>query len=87
MIAVGGRKLPGALTAADCRFDGVRVTRQAYAVDGWGVGELWRAGGEVLRHESPGDWEPEGEDDELFEEYSRLSKGQEQSRQLLHSMF
>ena len=57
--------MPGALTAADCRFDGVRVTRQAYAVDGWGVGELWRAGGEVLRHESPGDWEPEGEDDEL----------------------
>ena len=57
--------MPGALTAADCRFDGVRVTRQAYAVDGWGVGELWRAGGEVLRHESPGDWEVEGEDDEL----------------------
>lgn len=43
----------------------MRVTRQGYVVDGWGVGELWRAGETVLRHESPSAWEPEGEDDEL----------------------
>lgn len=48
------------------------MTRQAYEVEEWGVGELWRAGGEVLRHESPGaglsrDCEPEGVDDLLVE--------------------
>lgn len=44
----------------------MRVTRQGYVIDGWGVGGLWRASGEVLRHEAPGDWDAEGAaDDEL----------------------
>lgn len=32
----------------------VRVTRRAYAVDEWGVGELWVAGGVVIHHALPG---------------------------------
>jgi len=31
----------------------MRVTRHAYAVDGWGVGELWEAEGLVVAHEAP----------------------------------
>ncbi len=32
----------------------MRVTRHAYAVDGWGVGELWEADGRlVVAHEAP----------------------------------
>lgn len=43
----------------------MRVTRQGYVVDGWGVGELWRVDGRVLRHESPGACDPQGADDDL----------------------
>ncbi|HWN23261.1 MAG TPA: methylated-DNA--[protein]-cysteine S-methyltransferase [Gaiellaceae bacterium] len=32
----------------------MRVTRHAYAVEGWGVGELWEAGGRmVVAHDAP----------------------------------
>lgn len=31
----------------------MRVTRQTYAVAGWGVGELWLAGDVVVEHELP----------------------------------
>jgi methylated-DNA-[protein]-cysteine S-methyltransferase len=31
----------------------MRVTPHRYAVDGWGVGELWIAGSVVLEHEAP----------------------------------
>jgi methylated-DNA-[protein]-cysteine S-methyltransferase len=31
----------------------MRVTRHAYEIEGWGVGELWERGGVVLAHEAP----------------------------------
>jgi methylated-DNA-[protein]-cysteine S-methyltransferase len=31
----------------------MRVTRHAYTVEGWGVGELWAAAGVVVAHEAP----------------------------------
>ena len=46
--------MPGALTAAIVESEPMRVTRHAYAVDGWGVGELWLGDGRVvLAHEAP----------------------------------
>ena len=45
--------MPCALTRGDCRFGRVAVTRVAYAVDGWGVGELWLAEGLVVEIDHP----------------------------------
>ncbi len=40
--------------ATDCRVVAMRVTRHAYAVEGWGVGELWEADGRVVvAHDAP----------------------------------
>jgi methylated-DNA-[protein]-cysteine S-methyltransferase len=39
---------------ADCRVVAMRVTRHAYAVEGWGVGELWAGDSRiVLAHDAP----------------------------------